>query len=257
VLRNAKVDAHGFDEYQDVNKMAFGGSNLAIPAKSGAFVAIRQIDLNELTALQVMAVAPKPQLNATGGVVELHLGSPKGKLIGTSAFLEPSEKMDFTPNLVSVPINTTGIDTDKLQDVYAVFVNPKSESQSLMVVMGFQFKLVGDDAPATNQQTTTENVVEDLFAGKWNMTFIGTPQGDAVSTLSLTRKDGKLTGTVAPKMDGASEATIDKIEESPDKLTIYFKMMSYDLNVTLEKEDNDHLKGSLMGMFKVTAVKIN
>jgi cytochrome c len=257
VLRNATVDAHGFDEYQDVNKMAFGGNNLAIPSKSGAYIAIKQIDLNEVTALQVMAVAPKPQLNAAGGVVELHLGGPTGKLIGTSAFLEPSDKMDFTPKLVNVPINTTGVATDKLQDVYAVFVNPKSESQSLMVVMGFQFKLTGDDTPATAQQTGTESVVEDFFAGKWNMTFIGTPQGDAISTLSLTRKDGKLSGTVTPKIDGASEATIDKIEESPDKLIIYFKMMSYDLNVTLEKEDSDHLKGSLMGMFKVTAIRAN
>lgn len=46
VLRNAKVDPHGFDEYVDINKMAFGGNNLAIPAKNGAYMTMKQIDLN-------------------------------------------------------------------------------------------------------------------------------------------------------------------------------------------------------------------
>lgn len=51
--------------------------------------------------------------------------------------------MDFNPKKVSVPINLTGVATDKLQDVYAVFVNPKAEG-SLMVVMGLEFKLANE-----------------------------------------------------------------------------------------------------------------
>ena len=136
VLRNAKVDAHGFDLYDNVNKMAFGGNNLAIPAKSGAYMAIKQADLTGIVALNVLATAPKPQLNAKGGKVELHLDSPTGKLIGESAMLEASDKMGFTPSKLLVPVKLPASFDNKLHDLYLVFVNPKEPSGSLMVVMG-------------------------------------------------------------------------------------------------------------------------
>jgi cytochrome c len=257
VLRNSKIDAHGFDEYTDINKMAFGGNNLAIPAKNGAYMTMKQIDLNGITELVVMATAPKPQLNAVGGKVELHLDSPKGKLIGESKFLEPSDKMDFTPNVLSVPINLTGVATDKLQDVYAVFVNPKAEG-SLMLVMGLEFKMADNGTSQESTKTAVSGTNTDFFVGKWETTFLGTPQGDAVLTLDLTRTDGKLTGTITPRAGNISAKAepLDKIEESPDKIILHFKMASYNLNVTLEKEDNDNLKGTLMGMFKTKAVRV-
>jgi cytochrome c len=255
VLRNAKVDAHGFDEYVDINKMAFGGNNLAIPSKSGAYTAIKQIDLNGLSELQLLAIAPKPQLNAVGGIVELHLGSPTGKLIGTSKFLEPSDKMDFKPNVLSIPINLSGVETNKLQDVYAEFLNPKSEGQSLMLVMGFDFKMANEGETVAVPKVEASAANADFYAGQWTTTFIGTPQGDAELLLNLVRNNGKLEGTIAAKADNKA-ITIDKIEETPEKLTLYFKMMGFDLNLTLEKEDNDNLKGSLMGMFKTKAVRI-
>ena len=102
---------------------------------------------------------------------------------------------------------------------------------------------------------TTEPVPADFFAGKWETTFLGTPQGDAVLILDLVRKDGKLSGTITPKIDVKSVA-IDKIDETADKLILYFKMSGFDINVSLEKEDNDNLKGSLMGMFKVKALRV-
>ena len=141
VLKNSKFDAHGFDEYVDINKMAFGGNNLAIPAKSGSYMVLKQIDLAGLKELVVMATAPKPQLNAVGGKVVLHLNSPSGKIIGESKFLEPIEKMDFTPNMLNIPINLAGVDIENLKDLYVVFENPGSEG-SLMVVMGLEFKLL-------------------------------------------------------------------------------------------------------------------
>ena len=253
-LRNSKVDAHGFDEYQDVNKMSYGGRSLAIPAKSGAHMGIKQIDLSGLKELQVFATAPKAGLNAVGGKVELHLGSPKGQIIGESQFLEASGKMDFNPKVVSVPINLTGVAVDKLQDVYAVFVNPKSEGQSLMVVMGLEFKLANEGAEPV--ETAEANASSDFFVGKWKTTFIGTPNGDATLTLDLARKDGKITGSITPNDGEAKEIPLDNIEETPEKLTVYFKMSSYDINVKLEKVDADTLTGSLMGMFKTKATRI-
>jgi cytochrome c len=256
ILRNAKIDAHGFDEYVDINKMAFGGNNLAMPTKSGSYTAIKQIDLNGISELQVLAAAPKPQLNAAGGKVELHLGSLKGQLIGESKFLEASEKMDFKPNVLSVPINLTGIATDKPQDVYVVFLNPKSEGQTLMIVMGFEFKMANTDLGEAVNDTKTAATSSDFYVGKWQTTVIGTPGGDVVMDIDLVRQDGKLTGTVTPKVKDLKEGKLDKVEEKDDKIILSFKMANYDVNVVLEKEDNDNLKGMLMGMFKAKAVRL-
>lgn len=255
-MRNAKVDVHGFDTYEDINKMAFGGNNLAIPAKSGSNMVLKQIDLTGIKELIVMATAPKPQLNAAGGKVEVHLGSAKGKLIGESKFLESTDKMDFKPNALSVPFNLAGVETDKLQDLYVVFVNPKAEG-SLMVVMGLEFKM-GNEGSTQDQSAIKQPVsTSDYFVGKWKTTFFGTPNGDATLTLDLVRKDGKLIGTITPNDGEAKSAALDNVEETPEKLTIYFNMSGYDINVTLDKIDADTLTGSLMGMFKTKAVRIN
>lgn len=142
VLRSTSLGPHDFDEYVDVSKMAFDGNKFAIPAKSGSYIALKQIDLNGLSALQLLATAPKAQLNAVGGKVELHIGSPQGALIGETEFLEPSEAFGFAPIPMMAPI-TLPTDFDKqLHDLYLVFVNDKSENQgSLMIVLGAEFKM--------------------------------------------------------------------------------------------------------------------
>ncbi|HAK79458.1 MAG TPA: cytochrome C [Runella sp.] len=255
-LRNSKVDAHGFDDYSEINKMAFGGNNLAIPSKSGAYMEMKGVDLNGISELTLMASAPKGQMNAAGGKVEVRLGSPTGKLIGESKFLEASDKGGFAPSALSVPLNLSGTATDKLQDVYVVFVNPKAEG-SLMVVMGLEFKLAGSGAEEpTANPAETSSASADFFAGNWETTFIGTPQGDAVMRLNLERKEGKLTGTIKPKTGDMPAETLEKVEEADGKIMIYFKMSGFNINVNLEKVDADNLKGSMMGMFTTKAIRI-
>lgn len=136
VLRNAKMDAHSFDQYDNVNKMSFGGNNLAMPAKSGAYMGLKQADLTGVTAVRVLAMAPKPQVNAKGGKVELRLDSPTGKVIGESAMLEPSDKMDFKPTELMIPVKQPTPSDNKPHDVYLVFVNPAEPTGTLMIVMG-------------------------------------------------------------------------------------------------------------------------
>lgn len=259
VLKNSKLDAHSLDEYAEINKVSFGGNNLAIPSKSGAYLALKQIDLNGIVAVQIAASAPKPQLNAVGGKVELHLGSPKGKLIGVTPFLEASEKMNFNPTFLSAPLNLSAEEAQKLHDLYLVFTNPKSDGQSLMVVFGLEFKLNSDSTlvpSTTNLNSKIENSISDFFTGKWETTFIGTPNGDATLTLNLERKEGNLTGTIKPNTADATAVVLDKVEESNDKIVIYFQMAGYNINVDLNKEDEDNLSGKLMGMFKAKAIRI-
>jgi len=140
-LRNSKIDVHNFDDYDNIMKISNNGMNLAIASKNGAFMVLKQIDLNAVTDLQLQAMAPKPQLNAAGGKVELRMDSPKGALIGESVFLEASDALDFKPTLLSIPFKNLPKTEGKLHDVYVVFVNPRAEEHSLMIVMGSEFKL--------------------------------------------------------------------------------------------------------------------
>lgn len=141
VLRNAQVDVHAYDEYETINKVSFGGNNLGIPGKNGAYMGIKQIDLNNVSTLMVLATAPKPQLNAVGGKVELRLDSPTGPLLGTSQMLEPSDVMSFEPSRLMVPVELPADYNGALRDVYLVFVNENAGENSLMVVMGTIFML--------------------------------------------------------------------------------------------------------------------
>lgn len=94
----------------------------------------------------------------------------------------------------------------------------------------------------------------DFFAGKWEITFIGTPNGDGKMVTELVRKDGKLTGKLKPA-DGSDAIDITNIEEEAEKMTIFFSTQGYDVSVELSKVDNDNLKGSLMNMFDAKAVR--
>ena len=122
ILRNAKVPPHDFDAYDNVNKMAFGGNNLCIPSQSGAYMALKKVDLANIVYLDLTASAPIDRLNAAGGKVEIHLDSPKGQLIGESPFMEPGGALGERSQLRAPIAPTEGI-----HDVYLVFQNPKLE----------------------------------------------------------------------------------------------------------------------------------
>lgn len=97
----------------------------------------------------------------------------------------------------------------------------------------------------------------NFFEAKWEITVFGTPNGDAKFVTKLERKDGKLGGELAIVSDAsAPKIPITNIEESADKITIYFSAQGYDVNVELTKVDDDNLKGTLMNMFETKAVRV-
>lgn len=107
-------------------------------------------------------------------------------------------------------------------------------------------------------QAATATPSTDFFAGKWEITITGTPNGDSKMVTDLVRKDGKLTGELKDPA-GANPATpITKVEEVPGKtITIYFDTaQAGEIGVELTKVDDDHLKGQLMNMFDSTAVRV-
>ncbi|MEO6286514.1 MAG: hypothetical protein ABIN80_26630 [Dyadobacter sp.] len=98
----------------------------------------------------------------------------------------------------------------------------------------------------------------DFFAGKWEIVIFGTPNGDSKMVTELIRKDGKLTGELKDPTGQNPEAfPLTNIVEAGNKVTLYFTAQGTDVNLDLEKVDDDHLKGSIMnGMFDATGVRV-
>ena len=96
---------------------------------------------------------------------------------------------------------------------------------------------------------------KDYFAGKWNVQVEGTPQGDGKMVVALERKEGKLEGAITSK-DAPEPNKITKVEEKEKSIILYFTANGYNVNLTLEKKDDDHVTGNMMDMFDATGERI-
>lgn len=99
----------------------------------------------------------------------------------------------------------------------------------------------------------------EFFAGKWEITVTGLPDGDTKFVTELIRKDGKLTGELKDPTGKRTEVTpISKVEEVPGKtITIYMDTtQAGEVPIELTKVDEEHLKGQLMNMFDATALRV-
>jgi hypothetical protein len=95
----------------------------------------------------------------------------------------------------------------------------------------------------------------DFYPGKWLVTVMGTPQGDSKMNFAIERKDGKLTGAVQDST-GNEITKISEIEEKDKTITINFSAQGYDVSLTLDPVDDEHVKGSMMGMFDAKGVRV-
>lgn len=121
--------------------------------------------------------------------------------------------------------------------------------KAILVFAGIFFLLLSIDA---NAQAKT---VTDYFAGKWEVLVVGTPNGDAHSTLTLGRVDGKLAGDFKSGTEAAIK--LSKVEEKADEVTVYFTSSNgYDVYLLLKKKDENHVEGTMMDMFDATGVRI-
>jgi hypothetical protein len=88
----------------------------------------------------------------------------------------------------------------------------------------------------------------DYFTGKWSVLIKGTPNGDARMYVTLEKQDTILAGNIKDST-GQLDTKIDKVELNGDKITLYFNAQGYDVNLEMDKKDDDHVTGSMMGMF--------
>ena len=103
----------------------------------------------------------------------------------------------------------------------------------------------------TDAQTTT-----DYFTGKWNLTIIGTPNGDSKMIANLERKDGKLAGEMTSEPAMGDPITISQIEEKENSVKLFFNAGGYDIYIFLEKTDDNHLKGTMLDMFETKGERV-
>ena len=88
----------------------------------------------------------------------------------------------------------------------------------------------------------------DYFTGKWSVLVKGTPGGDARMFITLEKQDTILTGNIKDST-GQLDTKIDNVDLSGNKITLYFNTQGYDVNLEMDKKDDDHVTGSMMGMF--------
>jgi hypothetical protein len=106
---------------------------------------------------------------------------------------------------------------------------------------------------ATSQaQTSTPN----YFIGKWDVLVKGLPQGDTHMKFNLADSVGHTIGALVDTTAAHKDIPLTKVEQANDTITVYFSTQGYDVSLTLTKKDDDHVTGSLMGMFECTGQRI-
>ena len=100
-----------------------------------------------------------------------------------------------------------------------------------------------------------EKTGADYFAGKWTVTFKGTPDGDKKMLFVLEKKDAAISGVVQDTT-GKELSKITKVELNANTITLYFTINEHDVNAELTKKDEDHATGNAMGMFDTEAERV-
>jgi cytochrome c len=112
---------------------------ITVVNRSGASVAVKQIDLSGVDAVVFSAVAPA-QYQAKGGKIEVHLDSPTGALLGESEVIRPSADSSAAP----LRLRTVLRPASGVHDVYLVFRNSDAKGdQFLFGVLTATFEPAG------------------------------------------------------------------------------------------------------------------
>ena len=93
------------------------------------------------------------------------------------------------------------------------------------------------------------------FAGKWDILIKGTPNGDVHMFFTITEKDGVFTGTME-NPETKKDEPVTRVDKNEKGIAIFFTTHGYDVNITMEKKDDDHVTGSLLGMFECTGERV-
>ncbi|GAB4016446.1 hypothetical protein GCM10028808_44930 [Spirosoma migulaei] len=226
LLRSAKMPAAKAEKTDGV--MKYG--TIIIASVKGGNIGFSNIDLTGIEQLKFTASAPKSQLNAAGGIIEVRLDEPTGKLIGQTDFIGPADGASLTnmpPPVVAKLSGATGV-----HDVYLVFKNDKAPAgQALFVLMDLEFQTSQSASaslnPAPAQATSGSPSAQDLndYAGKYKMTglpfeYIDIMAKDGKLFIKAGTNEGELTpGTEADEFKGGSNTVLTFGRDTDKKVT--------------------------------------
>ncbi|HKN58612.1 MAG TPA: PQQ-dependent sugar dehydrogenase, partial [Gemmatimonadaceae bacterium] len=127
VLRSPSVVVASGELSEGVSKQSVAELpvQITVVSRSGASVALKQIDLTRVAAVTFSAVAPA-QYQAKGGKIEVHLDSPTGALLGESELIRP------TTDVAPLRLRTVVRPTSGVHDVYLVFRKPDAKGDGFL-----------------------------------------------------------------------------------------------------------------------------
>jgi cytochrome c len=232
-LHSPKINPQDYNEVVDANKMAFGGTKFVIPTKSGSYIAMKEVDLTGLTQMEFMAMAPKAQLNAVGGFIEVRIDSPNGKLLGKSDFVGDSG------GLMGKPVAVNLEPTQGAHSLYVVFTNPDAKASSaLMIVMNTTFK--SDNSNGSADAAVPVSTDLNAYAGKYKMTglpfeYIAVTVKDGKLVMDAAGQVGELTQTGDDTFDAGGKATINFLREGNAVSKLKMDAMGFSFEGVKEK----------------------
>ena len=96
----------------------------------------------------------------------------------------------------------------------------------------------------------------NYFEGKWDITVVGTPQGDSRLILCFEEKNGKLEGKVIDPATNTVVSPVTSIEQKEKTVTIIFEAQGYTVSLQLNEKEKNSVTGSMMGMFDASGTRI-
>jgi hypothetical protein len=95
----------------------------------------------------------------------------------------------------------------------------------------------------------------DYFKGKWSVLIKDTPGGDTRMMVLLENRNDSLAGVIQDST-GKELSKISKIQLTDTSATIFFTAQGYDVDLVMNKKDNDHITGSMMSMFDAEGERV-
>jgi len=96
----------------------------------------------------------------------------------------------------------------------------------------------------------------EYFEGKWNVTVIGTPQGDATIPMRFETKDGVTKGYFIGDPSG-EESMMDSVSITENGvLNASLFIGGYDVTISLTRLDEDKSTGNMLGMFTMNGERV-
>lgn len=162
-LRNPKINPEHYDAAEGTQLLTTPRRSFNI-TKDGAWLAYYKLDLTGIEEIAVVAQA-SPRTGDAGGIIELHVDAPDGKLIARSENVIP-EELDFRGEmqklkkawedggkkgpapgfqevieLLQKEYILSASELEGFQDIYLVFKNPEAKTgQSLMQLVSIKVK---------------------------------------------------------------------------------------------------------------------